>query len=201
MGAIKESFKIILSGDKEKSRLASRQIRKILYSSKGDKYLYIDIRNIINGAFGEYYKIQETWRQENFVMALSVIYFLRDRNNSPDFLFSWLLQLLQHNNGYIRHAAVKMITEELGPLTVHIRFPDDKMFSKEIFNSEKADEILFSLFMSLCNLSGSLYTPKYKKYKYVYSLPASPYKSVQMVLAEMEYICGAGYLDEFTKLI
>jgi hypothetical protein len=43
MGAIKESFKIILSGDKEKSRLASRQIRKILYSSKGDKYLYIEI--------------------------------------------------------------------------------------------------------------------------------------------------------------
>jgi len=43
MGAIKESFKIILSGDKEKSRLASRQIRKILYSSKGDKYLYKQI--------------------------------------------------------------------------------------------------------------------------------------------------------------
>ena len=201
MPRIKKSFEIILGGDKEKSHIAARQIRKILHSSKSDKDSYDDIKNIIKGAFGEYYKIREDWRQENFVMALSVIYFLRDKNNLPDFLFPWFLQLLQHHNGYIRQAAVRMIVNEFGLLTVHIRFPNDKRFLKEIFNPKEADKILFSLFVNLYNLLITLWIPKYKKYKYVNLLPASPYKSVLMVLVEMEYMCGKEHLDNFARFI
>ena len=201
MGAIKKSFKIILVSNKEESRIAARQVRKLLHSSKSNKDYFNDIKSVIDGAFGEYYKIIEDWRQENFVMALSVIYFLHDKEDCPDFLFPWLFQLLQHPNGYIRYAAVKMISTELGPLTVHIRFPGDKMFSKEKLTSKKADEILFFLFVNLHNLSVVLWLPKYRKYKYIDSLPASPYKSVQMVLAEMEDVCGWEYLNDFTRFI
>ncbi|MDA3802744.1 MAG: hypothetical protein PF488_02490 [Patescibacteria group bacterium] len=197
MGAIKKSFEIILNSNKEESRIAARQIRKLLYSSRKDQSEFDDIRIVVDGAFGEYYKITEDWRQENFVMAISVIYYLHDKNNSPDFLFLWFLQLLQHQNGYIRHAAVKMIADELGPLTVHIRFPGDKRFSKENLISKKADEILFFLFVNLHNLFSVWWLPKYRKYKYINSLPASPYKSIQMVLAEMEDMCGTEYLNDF----
>lgn len=200
MGGIRKTFEIILNSEKEESRIAARQVRKILYSSKSDKDSFNDIKNVINGSLGEYYKIKEDWRQENFVIALSVIYFLRDKNNLPDFLFPWFFQLLQHDNGYIRHAAVKMITSELGLLTVHIRFPGEKRFSEKTFSPRKADEILLSLFLSLHHLLNSFWLPKYKKYKYIDSLPASPFKSIQMVLFEMEDFCGEEYLNNLKKI-
>lgn len=200
MNTLREAFELILTGDKEESRLAARQVRKLLYSSKTNESVYKDIKTLIAGAFAEYYQITETWRQENFIIALSVIYFLRDKNHSPDFLFSWFFQLLQHKNGYTRHAVVKMIGIELGPLTVHIRFPNDEIFSKKDIAPGKANEILFFLFTNLHNLSATLWLPKYKRFKYIDSLPASPYKSVQMILAEMEDLCGKGYLESLTKI-
>ena len=196
MSTLKECFKIILLGDEIESRLAARQVRKLLYSSQGYKEEFNDIKYIISGAFGEYYKIAEDWRQENFIIALSVIYYLHDKEERPDFLFPWFFQLLQHQNGYIRHATVKMITQELGPLTVHIRLSDDKMFFKDRLTPEKADRIIISLFISLHDLMNVFWIPKYKKYKYINSLPASPYKSVQMILAEMEYLCGREYMNK-----
>jgi len=185
MNTIKECFETILRGDKNDSRLAARRVRKLLYSSHGDREKFTMIKDIINGAPDEYVKITEDWRQENFVMAVAVIYFLRDKESQPDFLFSWLFHLLQHSNGYIRHAAVKMITNEIGPLTYHIRFPDEKSSFHELPPAQ-ANAILHSLSHSLNGLLTILWEPKFKKYKYIESLPASPYKSVQMVLAELE---------------
>lgn len=194
MNTIKECFDIILSGNKKDSRLAARRVRKLLYSSQGDRKKFDMIKVIVNGAPGEYAKISEDWRQENFVMAVSVIYYLHDRESQPDFLFPWLFQLLQHADGYIRHAAVKMISHEIGPLTVHIRFPDHKPGYFGKLMPEQANNILHSLFLYLNDLSAALWQPKYKRYKYIDSLPASPYKSVQMVLAELEEDCGQEYM-------
>src|SRR3989344_4753787 len=171
MNTIKECFDTILHGNDEHSRLSARMVRKILYraTASTDKSKYNEITNIINGVSDTYSRISEEWRQENFVMAVSVIYFLHDREEQPDFLFPWLFQLLQHTNGYIRHAAVKMISHELGPLTFHIRFPDDKS-SK--LKPEQADSILYSLFINLSKLASNFWRPKSKRYKYIESLPA-----------------------------
>lgn len=185
MNTIKECFDTILRGDKNNSRLAARRVRKLLYSSRGDRDKYDVLKGIINGSASEYVKISEDWRQENFVMAVSVIYYLHDRENQPDFLFPWLFPLLQHSNSYIRHAAVKMITHEIGPLTYHIRFPGEKLSFNEL-QPAQADTILNSLSHSLNGLLTILWEPRFKKYKYIESLPASPYKSVQMILAELE---------------
>src|ERR1035437_3381932 len=111
MHTIKKCFEIVLTGSKDESRLAARQVRKLLYSSRGDRKKFDDIKDVIGGAFGEYYKITDDWRQENFVTAFSVIYYLHDKEECPDFIFPWFFQLLQHPNGYIRHATVKMITQ------------------------------------------------------------------------------------------
>jgi len=180
--------------------LVSRQVRKLLYSAKV-KNPFVDIKEIINSAVSEYYQLAETWRQENFVIAVSVIYYLHDREDSPDFLFTWLFELLQHPNGYIRHSAVRMINNELGPLSVFLRFPKDKRFLKDRLSPKKADQILFSLFISLCGLSDITWLPKYKKYKYIDELPPSPYKSAQLLLADMEDMCGKEYLDNLAKNI
>ena len=184
MNTIKECFNIILYGNEADSRLAAASGRE----------KYEDIVAVVNTSPDSYEKISEGWRQENFVMAVSVIYFLHDRENQPDFLFPWLFQLLQHPNGYIRHAAVKMISHEIGPLTYHLRFPSEKL-SFHKFTQEDADMILHSLFASLNGLLSALWQSKYKKYKYIDSLLPSPYKSVQMVLAELEESCGKQYID------
>ncbi len=195
----KEYFDEILRGDKDESRLAARAVRKLLYGAQGGNDKYKDIKNIVNGAPGEYVKISEDWRQENFVMAVSVIYFLHDKENQPDFLFPWLFDLLQYENGYIRQAAVRMLDNELGPLTVYIRFPGHQPGYFGKLTSEQADNILYSLFLNLNNLSVALWKPMYKRYKYISSLPVGPYKSTQMVLAHLEELCGREYLDRLIK--
>lgn len=50
LNSIKECFDKIIDGDKEDSRLAAREVRKILYSSRGDKNQFKDIKNITNNA-------------------------------------------------------------------------------------------------------------------------------------------------------
>lgn len=198
MNTIKECFEKILHGNKDQSRLAARRMRKLLYGSKGiDKYN--DIKNLIKTAPVAYIKISEDWRQENFVTAISVIYFLHDKQAEPDFLFPWLFQLLLHSNGVIRYASVRMLSHELGPLTVYIRIPDFKPNDLTDLKPKQADAILFSLFTNLNKLLESMWKPAYKKYKYISSLPAGPYKSIQMVTVKIEELCGSEYMDKLTE--
>lgn len=181
-----ELFEIILNGNKNESHQAARTVRKLLYNFK-DKLWKIrskEIKEIINKASTTYGKITEGFRQENFVMAISIIYFLHEREMELDFLFPWFFQLLQHENGYIRHAAVRMIDNEIGPLTVHIRCPGQYGLSK--ISPEKADQILFGLRTNLNNLLDASWKPIYKKYKYIDKLPSSTYKSVQLILSYLD---------------
>lgn len=193
MTTIRECFDVILSGNQENSRLAAREVSKILYSSRDDKNKYKDIKQLVDDAPRQYLEILEEWRQKNFVSAISVIYFLHGRDKQPDFLLPWLLELLSHPSGTIRYASVRMIENELGPLSVHIRFPDYK--SGDI-KPERSDQILKGLFICLILLSDKFWNPKYKKYKHVDALPASPYKSAQMILAKMRDLCGDEYMKE-----
>jgi len=200
MDTITKCFDTISSGDREESRQAARRVRELVYrSSASGKEKYNEIAALVETAPEHCLRISEDWRQEHFVMAISVIYFLHNRESSPDFLFPWLFQLLQYPNGYIRHAAVRMISHEIGPLTVHLRFPRDKSMPRDRLKPEQADNILRSLFENLDGLSVALSQPKYKRYKYIDALPASPYKSVQMVLAELEESCGQRYIDRLMR--
>ena len=189
-------FRTILSADKDQSRKAAREVRKLLYSHHDGQYQ--DIVAIIERAPEEYAKIAEDFRQENFVMAISVLYFLHNRENDPDFLFPWLFGFLQHENGNIRHAAVRMFEHEIGPLTRHIRFPDEK-FSAHHLPSEHADRIIFTLFANLNSLEADLWKPTYKRYKFVSSLPSGAYKSAQMVTARLADSCGKQYMARFLR--
>lgn len=199
MDTIQECFNLISRGNKVQSSLAARKVRKLVYSSKGREDYQL-LNDQIRNAPENYKRISEEWRQENFVMGISVMYFLHDRENLlPDFLFPWLLGLLQHPNGNIRFAAVRMLCHELGPLTVHIRFPKREYTLSGKITSEQADSILLNLFVELNNTLAELWKPMYKRYKYVSSLPTSPYKSVQMVMTRLVEICGTDYVDSIIK--
>ncbi len=182
-----ELFKTILRADKDQSRKSARVARKFLYSSQsnGKSWDYLDI---INNVPDTYIKISEDWRRENFLIAVSVIYFLHDREKEPNFLFPWLFQMLQHKNGNILHVAVRMIEHELGPLTYYIRFSGKKSGCLE-FSKEQADSILFGLRANLNNLSENLWRLSYKKYKYIDDLPSGTYKSVKLTGSLLNNYC------------
>ncbi len=194
MDSIKNLFKIILEGDKNGSRSASRGVRKFLYSSRGDNQKYKDIVNELSKVQENYEKIKGTWRLENYVVAISVIYYLRDKKSRPDFLFSWFYKLLLHENGTIRYAAVRMFDTEFGPLTVHVRFPDRKEFAGDYKDIIRNDSIILEVYNRLFDLSESLLKPAYKRHKYLDSLPVGAYKSVQMVIANLLDLCGEDYI-------
>jgi len=193
MNTIKECFEEILRGNRDESRRAARRVRKLVFSS-GVNDKYKDIENLVKNAPAVYERISEDWKRENFVVAVSVIYFLHDKEAEPDFLFPWFFQLLLHPNGVIRYASVRMLSHELGPLTVYIRVPNFKPGGLVGLKPEQVDTILFSLFMDLSKLLEIVWKPAYKKYKYISSLPVSPYKSVQMVMARIEELCGTEYM-------
>jgi len=198
MDTVKQCFAIILKENKEQSRQAARKVRKLLYSSaRFDTDTYTVLKNLVHDAPEKYKKIADDWRQENFVVAVSVIYFLHDREARPDFLFPWLFQLLQHQSGVIRYAAVRMLSHELGPLTVHIRCPGHISAQFRKLEPEQADAILFALFMNLNEILVGVWKPSFKKYKHIDSLPVGPYKSTQMVLARLTELCGREYIDHF----
>jgi hypothetical protein len=190
-------FDIILTGDRDESRKAAREVRKFLYSSSCGRF--DEIKSIINSAPEKHANIKEDWREVNFVVAVSVLYYLHDREKEPDFLFSWLFSLLLHENGNIRQSAVRMIEHELGPLAVHIRCPETK--HSDWMTPEKADAILLNLFMQLNRLLSDLWKPSYKKYKYISSLPTSSYKSVQMILSCIEDDCGEKYMGQMEDIM
>ncbi|GEM_PF-928486 len=198
MNTIKECFEEILRGNKDESRRAARRVRELAYSS-GVNDKYEDIKNLIKNAPAAYEKISEDWKRENFTVAVSVIYFLRDEEIGPDFLFPWFFQLLLHPNGVIRYASVRMLSCDLGPLTVYIRVPGFKPDGLVSLKPEQADTILFSLFMDLNKLLEIAWKPEFKKYKYISSLPSSLYKSIQMVMAEIDELCGTGYMVELAE--
>ncbi|MFC1644524.1 hypothetical protein ACFL08_00680 [Patescibacteria group bacterium] len=195
-----EIFDTILNANREESRKAAREVRNFLHSSRSGRNEFKSIKKIINSAPEKYSKIQEDWRQENFVVAVSVMYFLHDNEDQPDFMFHWLLNLLLHKNGNIRHAAVRMIEHEIGPLTYHIRFPEKKS-SYHKFSSETADSIIFKLFLILHELISETWDKKYEKYKYIDSLPSSPYKSAQMILGSLEESCGDEYMRKIKSVL
>lgn len=192
MITFKELFNEILTANQEVSRKAAREVRKLLHASQS-RGKFEEIKNIISNAPDEYLKISESWRQENFAMAVSVIYFLHERGKESDYPFPWLFGLLQHENGNIRQAAVRMIVHELGPLTVHIRFPNEQSLCDE-FSPKQADRLLLGLYIGLNNLLAVSWKPAYKKYKYISALPSSTYKSSQMIMGELIEDCGPAYV-------
>lgn len=194
MDSIKSLFKVILDGDRKASTAAAREVRKFLYSSRGENQKYKDIVNELSKVQENYEQIVETWRLENYVVAISVIYFLRDKKSRPDFLFSWFYKLLLHENGLIRYAAVRMFGTEFGPLTVHVRFPDRIKFVSNYNEIIRNDSIILDVYNKLFDLSESLLKPLHKRYKYLDSLPVGPYKSVQMVIANLLDLCDEDYI-------
>lgn len=201
MSSFKEIFARILTAEKEESRQAAREVRKYLYSSHDEREKYNEIKNLIENAPAKYAEIAEVWRQENFATAISVIFFLREKKPLADYWFPWQFALLEHENGNIRQAAVRMLTNELGPLTVHLRFPGKKSYQD--IPIEEADKMLLEIFVRLRHLLHLTWKSNYKKHKYVSNLPSSPYKSGQLVMGEFVDDCGKEYvkkMEDFFKI-
>ena len=194
MENIKKTINTILTADKEHARIATGKVRKLVYAS--NKANIKEITSAITEAPATYSKITDPVRQEYFVRAISVMYFLHDKEDTPDFLFPWLFELLQHSNGNIRQSAVRMIGFEFGSLTFHIRFPGEKRVFSNL-SAEYADRVLHTLRLNLESISQQTYKPAYKRFKYIDSLPSSVHKSVQYLLCDLDDMCTASSaLDE-----
>lgn len=189
-------FDIILTAEKNESHEAASEVRKLLYKGNYDKKTYREIYSIVEDAPNKYVKIIEEWREENFVRAISVMHFSYVWHKQPNILFPWLFFLLTHKNGNVRNSARRMIENSLAPLTTHLRGDFFKHTDKKIkeFNS-----ILFAIYYDLNLLLDSTWEPKYERYKYVDSLPTSPYKTVQMVLCAFKRICGKDFTKQVQK--
>ena len=124
---------------------------------------------------------------------------MRNNMKSPEPLYNWIFELLHNKNGHIRFAAFRMIRNDLGLLTAHIRHSNTE-FERTI-ESDRADNILLSLYINLNDIAVSLSKPSYKKYKYVELLPVGPYKTIRMIIAELEDNCGKAYMKQLRSWV
>ena len=60
---------------------------------------------------------------------------------------------------------------------------------KILYSSPAGNREIFKEIAEIIEKAPINYESKYKKYKYIDSIPASPYKSVQMILADLEESC------------
>jgi hypothetical protein len=55
------------------------------------------------------------------------------------------------------------------------------------------------MYKELQFLLSKFYKPIYKKYKYISSIPTGQYKSIQLILAELEFDCGKEYINKLKE--
>ncbi len=118
---LKEAYQKILYGTESEAKKAWQGMRKLVYSGGNGKY--DEIKKELEKVKENYKNIVEDWRREFYISSISIMYFLHHKESNPNFFLPFLLGLLENENGKIRYCAYKMISNDLGPLTVHLRHP------------------------------------------------------------------------------
>ncbi|MCX6810411.1 MAG: hypothetical protein NTY30_01575 [Candidatus Berkelbacteria bacterium] len=110
--------------------------------------------------------------------ALGIKYF--------DEFTNFILKCIQHPSGKIRQSIIKASDWLMMSINVDYIFYPQKNPTDEDKKKIAVDQLKFCQFVDkVGELSEKYYLPKYKRVKYISSLPVGEYKSIQMLLTEV----------------
>ena len=162
---IRELIRLIKTGDTEQSRTAKKALHK-LRDSSDDKVRAL-IAAELTSEMRDFDSIENTDNRANFIYSLGLV-FLSKIDTHFDFFMDFLIERLQDKNGKIRNAALN-VAKGIYPIPSLRHKIEQRMKETE------------KLLEKYCQ-------PKFKRCKYVQSLPPGIYKSLQMLMHKLSWV-------------
>lgn len=184
---IKNLIQIIRTGMPAEVKVAQKQVKKFWHD------VYIPQREIGRQAFRVFLdeiktfeQIKDADHQAYFINTLKWPLYAIGYENF-DVFARFFLRYIQHPSGKVRQAIIRAVDYLIFDLTLDMnRNYQHKGKSKEALKKIIArDRMRFGLFVITTErLEEEYYEPKFKRYKYISSLPAGVYKSLQILMME-----------------
>jgi len=168
----------IKTGNKEEAKEAQKQIEKYWHDRKKDKKDFCVFLDEIR----KFEQIKDIDCQVKFIGALKWAFWAIGEENFKEFS-EFILKYIQHPSGKIRQAIINACSPLVFKITLKIKFEDEKGSTKG--KTKKEDLMRFGRFVDeVIRLIEKYFEPKYRRYKYVSSLPPGVYKSLQKLISE-----------------
>ncbi len=184
---IKNLIQIIKTGAPDEVKVAQKQVKKF-YDD-----VYIPQRETGKRAFRifleeikTFEQIKDANHQAYFINTLKWPLYAIGYENF-DVFAKFFLRYIQHPSGKIRQAIIKAVDYLIFDLTLGIdgNYYHEEKSKEEIKKIADRDKIRFGLFVTIIErLEEKYYEPKFKRYKYISSLPVGVYKSLQILIVE-----------------
>jgi hypothetical protein len=182
---------IIKSGSPSDVKLAQKEIEKIWHDTcRYDKDRKESVFCIFLEELKSFPQIKDVDHQAYFINTLKwPLYFIGEKYFSDwsDFILTYI----QHPSGKVRQAIIRVSDYLLIDLQMDFKHASMILKNKDLKHQDIKDIVAddkkkFGDFvLAIENLVSRYYEPRFKKYKYVDSLPISVYKSLQMLLVEL----------------
>lgn len=184
---IKDIIQKIEKGDKREQKAAKNELEQFWEQNKGDKKTTKIFLKEMEKGIKNFDAIKNVDNQVAFVFALKWFLLAADpsyiEDRWPD-LKNFVLKMLQHKSGRVRYAMVRITFY----LTISLRLfnlDGGKLSPKQKKMIAKHRLLFCELVEEVEQLIEKYFEPKFRKYKYIQSLPPSIYKSLQMFWNEL----------------
>ncbi len=184
---IKELINIIKTGGKQEVKKAQKAIASAWHN------FYIPHREEGRKAFGVFLdeiknfdQIQDVDHQAYFISSLKWAFWIFGEKYFETWA-EFLLKCIQHPSGKIRQSIlhnsdilIMSLSEFLGPRHVQTGPEDEVKTIRQVISLQRFGRLV----MDAEDLLHRYYKPKYNRYKYVSSMPAGIYKSLQILITQ-----------------
>ncbi|HZE86970.1 MAG TPA: hypothetical protein VE090_02065 [Methylomirabilota bacterium] len=183
---IKKLIEIVKTGDRQGVKKAQRAIESawhnyyIPHRKEGKKAFEVFLDEVKT-----FDQIQDIDHQAYFISSLKWAFW----TIGEEYFETWaefVLKCIQHPSGKIRQAVIHIADVLVTSLDVYVfnkketKTEEEKRMIRETINLQRFGRLV----MSVEDLVQHYYEPKYKRYKYVSSMPIGVYKSLQILITE-----------------
>lgn len=183
---IKGLIEIVKRGDRQEVKKAQKAIESawhnyyIPHRKEGKKAFEVFLDEVKT-----FDQIQDIDHQAYFISSLKWAFW----TIGEEYFETWaefVLKCIQHPSGKIRQAIIHITDVLVTSLDVYVfhknetKTEEEKRMIRETINLQRFGRLV----MSVEDLVQHYYEPKYKRYKYVSSMPIGIYKSLQILITE-----------------
>lgn len=182
---LKNFIEIIKTGNRADVREAQKQIEKywsdvyIPHRKEGRKAFEIYLDEI-----RDFEKIKDIDHQAYFISTLKWPFWVIGEEHFEEWA-AFILKYIQHDSGKIRQAVIYTADYLVIDITHDLLFDNNQIKGRDKERIEENKKRFGELVLNVEELIGKYDDPRYRRYKYISSMPAGVYKSLQKLITEV----------------